>query len=269
MFTQQLLNCTTDMRYVITGPSSDMLVQYLTSTSCAKGKRIIELGTGCGYVGLAAAVLEAQSVTMTDMMVTQSRMEYDAEGILVAGELDNASRVLLNNCDYNISLNEALIQNCRVDTQPLHWGKDYQYEIDKIVDRMESCDLVLGSDLTYCANVSHHLFWTISYILRQQEQKQNGAQKSSSDTNNNKPRCRCLLAHEQRLNESTGIVLAAAKEMGLRHVELIMASGNTYKKEQATTSGEGDKKFVLWEMFLDTDDYSSPLITSTDNSFSF
>lgn len=226
----------------MTGPSSDLLVQYLSSTSCAKDKRVIELGAGCGYVGLAAAILGAKSVTMTDMMVTQNRMEYDSEGLLVSSGLSSGSRVLLNNCDYNVSLNKELVSECQVQTQSLHWGKEYQHEIDKIYDSMSSCDLLLGSDLTYSINMSHSLFWTISYIMRRQRELERLDLSRDKLINRS---CRCLLAHEHRLDESTKIVLAAAAEMGLRHIEIMTASA----PESSGTLLGG--KFVLWEMVLD------------------
>lgn len=229
----------------IAGPSSDLLVQYLETHSLASNKTIVELGTGCGYVGIASAVLGAKKVTLTDMLVNQSRMEYDAEGMLIENEMKEPSRVLLDNCDHNLSLNEHHFRNCSTETRPLHWGKAFKSDVDSMLSSESQCDLLLGSDLTYNTQIAQHLFWTISYILKHQERK--GIN------------CRCILAHEERLELSTLNILATAKDMGLDHEYLCNSDVQKTDRESSAPELVGRKdaeqesrtgKYVLWEFSL-------------------
>jgi hypothetical protein len=199
-------------------PASDFLVDYMVSTNLVRGKTVLELGSGCGYIGIASAVLGASKSTMTDMLVNDSKN-------------NTTSRIVLDNCDHNIALNSGLLTQENVETQVLHWGKDHKKCVDKLMCKSTGdvhYDLILGSDVTYEAEGSDSLFWTISYILRRQQD----ANPSST--------CRCILSHEYRMDETTNMVLGNARNVGLKHAELCRSN---------QTAGH-ERQFVLWEMML-------------------
>lgn len=199
-------------------PASDFLVDYMVQTDLVQGKTVLELGSGCGYVGIASAMLGATKTTLTDMLVFDSNK--------------NASRVLLDNCDYNIAANSAMLSKANIETQVLHWGEEHKRYADSLLCRETGhakYDIILGSDVTYEMEGSVGLFWTIAYILQQQH------------VNSRSP-CRCILCHEYRLDETTARVLESTVSVGLKHTELCKSS--PYRN-----MGQ-DRQFVLWEMML-------------------
>ena len=92
----------------------EALAEFLVSnTALVAGKRLLELGTGTGIGGLAAAAAGATMTTLTDQHIEQARA--------------------------NVALNVAL--SSRVRVRELHWGAGIAAPND--------IDLVIGADLIY------------------------------------------------------------------------------------------------------------------------
>jgi predicted RNA methylase len=208
-------------------PASDLLINYLHQTSYAKNKRILELGSGCGYVGIACGALGADRVTLTDRVMRQRRMEHDAEGMLMEYEME-PNRMLLNVCESNIARNRAETEGTLLDVQELEWGEDNSQHIDRIFKTAEF-DVIIGSDVTYNANLSHSLFWTVSQLLQRQERSNSSAGKSVAPV-------KFLASHQFRMDSATALTLSTAREFGLQCTTLATSS---------SSKGEGsrDKSF--------------------------
>ncbi|KAF4691291.1 Telomerase Cajal body protein 1 [Perkinsus olseni] len=83
------------------------------------GKRVIELGSGCGLGGLACAAADASKVTLTDL-----------------------PEVLNDVTKRNIGANSVLTWTCDLQAKPLAWPGEDSAELG-------DCDVVLGADLIY------------------------------------------------------------------------------------------------------------------------
>ena len=223
-------------------PASDILVKYLDGHSnFVKGKNILELGAGCGYVGLICALLQAKQVILTDMSVKQRRMEYDCEGVLIENVILPSNDIVIENCRINVEKNKHEAPNCEFIVKELMWGQGFIDHIDRLQCHIDTLDLIIGSDVTYHVSRNPLLFWTIAEILRRQNQpssvdnnNDNSFIKKVNSTNN----CRVILAHEDRLDISTKSALKAAYDVGLKHTELLSACC------------ENGTKYHIWEFSL-------------------
>ena len=55
-------------------PSAEHFVSYFENNSIdLSGKSVLELGSGCGYTGIALAILGASRVVLTDQLIKQGR----------------------------------------------------------------------------------------------------------------------------------------------------------------------------------------------------
>ncbi|GMI38572.1 hypothetical protein TeGR_g2412 [Tetraparma gracilis] len=108
-------------------PSATILANYLSTSNIVKGKAVLELGSGCGLVGLSAAAFGARSVILTD--------RPDA--------LEHTQR----NAAANVTESVAC--------EPLAWGGGLPSELQK------SFDLVLLSDCTYWQHLHERLLETL------------------------------------------------------------------------------------------------------------
>ncbi len=101
-----------------------------------KNKRVLELGSGCGLVGLRLAALGAH-VVMTDV-----------------------PQVLELTCR-NVQANLAVISSGSVCTEPLTWGQPLSERLVSL-KTCEGFDWVVGSDIVY----HEHLFDSLASTLR-------------------------------------------------------------------------------------------------------
>lgn len=145
-------------------PASELMVNYLTSSDIAHNKSVLELGSGCGYVGIACAVLGAKHVTLTDRTITQRNLVHDAEGMLIEEQMP-PNRLLLDICGRNIAANSYSTGSATMNVRELHWGEDHSAHIDN-AQHSVPYDLIIGSDVTYHAELSESLFWTVSQLMK-------------------------------------------------------------------------------------------------------
>merc|ERR1712183_222955 len=92
----------------------------IAEPSRVRGKRVIELGTGCGLVGLVAGALGAREVTLTDEVIC----------------------LAAHNRDVNFCEKAELHQ--RFKLQKLSWGDQQQIEESK-----PPFDVIIGSDILW------------------------------------------------------------------------------------------------------------------------
>ncbi|KAL0343292.1 UNVERIFIED_CONTAM: protein N-lysine methyltransferase METTL21A [Sesamum angustifolium] len=115
--------------------------------SCAathRRLRLLELGSGTGAVGIAAAALLGASVTITDLPH------------------------VLPNLQFNIAANAKILElhGGAVDAAALQWGQTTDMEA---IGR--EYDAILGSDLVYHENLYEPLLETLRFLLLGSEQK--------------------------------------------------------------------------------------------------
>ncbi|KAK4393678.1 protein N-lysine methyltransferase METTL21A [Sesamum angolense] len=106
--------------------------------------RLLELGSGTGAVGIAAAALLGASVTITDLPH------------------------VLPNLQFNIAANAKILElhGGAVDAAALQWGQTADMEA---IGR--EYDVILGSDLVYHENLYDPLLETLRFLLLGREQK--------------------------------------------------------------------------------------------------
>lgn len=207
-------------------PASDLMIKYLTDTGAVRHKRVLELGSGCGYVGLACGVLGAKRVTLTDRVITERRMEYDAEGVLVE-HISPPNQVLLDLCRDNIKRNTSELST-EFEVRELEWGRDRAPHTTGLSN--QEYDIIIGSDVTYHADLSESLFWTVSELLKRAKAANVG------NTEGNSNGISFLAAHQFRLDSATSKTLASAKEFGLHYTTLATSGVEGTASIQAETS---------------------------------
>jgi len=112
-----------------TWEASFLLSEWILAQGDIKGKRILELGSGTGLVGIIAAKLGAK-VTMTD----------GSEAVIERLQ-DNAGR-----------------NGLAIETKALWWGED-----DQLLNR--EWDLIVGADITYDEEVCGSLAQTYAAVV--------------------------------------------------------------------------------------------------------
>lgn len=215
-------------------PAGDVLVDFLTSPlgkNIIHGRKVLELGAGCGYVGISCGVLGAAQVTMTDRLISMKNLSYDMEGCVIeCNELQKPSSVLLDILWENIELNKTVTKGCSFAVEELHWGSEHINLLNHVLtistradkcdedDSPEIFDVVIGSDLTYHKNISPQLFQTVHAVL------------SRSCDLTGRPPPKFIICHQHRLKNSTQIALDAAQNVGLERKELwtIDRDGNAF-----------------------------------------
>jgi SAM-dependent methyltransferase len=198
-------------------PASDLLIKYLTDSRAAERKHVLELGSGCGYAGIACGVLGATGVTLSDRVITERRMEHDAEGMLVEYTAQ-PNRMLLDLSEDNITRNRGELGDRKLDVRELEWGEE---NIDHITQLGSGhYDLIVGSDVTYHANLSESLFWTVSQLLKRAKARSNNTAEASGKYG----AIAFLAAHQFRLDSATAHTLQTAKRFGLHCATLATSS---------------------------------------------
>ena len=128
---------------------STSLGQYDSILSLA-GKNILELGAGCGLVGMAAAVVGASSVLLTD--------------------LDSCLPLMKR----NVSRNDELFGHCRIACDEYDWfhqhtssGRNGDALPCCCLQELSSLDLILVADCVWLLELVEPLLMTLSFCLNQ------------------------------------------------------------------------------------------------------
>lgn len=113
------------------------------------GKDVVEIGSGCGLVGITAAVLGARSVTLTDILAQQSHL------------------------DRNIEINRPHWEGLctRVESGVLQFGdirvsnRSVTSKCHESAENEVNFDVVLGADIGYDLSLHEPIARTLSYLL--------------------------------------------------------------------------------------------------------
>jgi Lysine methyltransferase len=114
------------------------------------GKDVVEIGSGCGLVGITAAVLGARSVTLTDIFAQQPHL------------------------DRNIEINRPLWEGfcTKVESGVLQFGdirvsnRSVTSKFHESAESEINFDVVLGADIGYDLSLHEPIARTVSYLLR-------------------------------------------------------------------------------------------------------
>ena len=113
------------------------------------GKDVVEIGSGCGLVGITAAVLGARSVTLTDILAQQPHL------------------------DRNIEINRPQWEGLckRVESGVLQFGdirvsnRSVTSKYHESAENEINFDVVLGADIGYDLSLHEPIARTLSYLL--------------------------------------------------------------------------------------------------------
>jgi hypothetical protein len=213
-------------------PASDFLISYLERTpSLIKGKKLLELGSGVGIVGIACGALGAQSIVMSDRLITKKHFGYDSEGIPVEEE-GEPSRQILDVCEENIDLNREHLIGCSISTKELTWGKDHKDQLDAVLKQNRFMfDLLIGSDLTYHPDITPHLFWSVAHSLKEIAMQRPHFEMSNEIPMQEPPSF--VTAIQKRFNPQD--LIPVAHECGLHHDVTVL---------------DENENFALWKFHL-------------------
>lgn len=136
--------------------ASYWMAELVKSENPFAGKRIIELGCGCGLMGLVAAV--------------HSKYFFGSKPAKLI--LTDVSRLSLENADVNIQLNSAFFGEDRsfVQAKYLNWfDQESIRSLDADCPEVRgSFDVILGSDLVYNSDMETQLSKVVSELLSPQ-----------------------------------------------------------------------------------------------------
>jgi hypothetical protein len=148
--------------------ASIALSQYLSmNPSIVQNKRILELGSGVGLLGITISKLGAAHVTMS---------EYGSEEGVVDGPIIKSYNrddkrlipsALLTNLQFNANLNH---QQENISIQLIDWY-DYLSEEKISLPCSITYDLIVGSDLINWEDDIEALIATLQYYMKSQETK--------------------------------------------------------------------------------------------------
>jgi Lysine methyltransferase len=113
------------------------------------GKDVVEIGSGCGLVGITAAVLGARSVTLTDILAQQSHLDRNIEINRPhwGGLCTRVESGVLQFGDFHVS-NRSVTSKCH-----------------ESAENVVNYDVVLGADIGYDLSLHEPIARTLSYLL--------------------------------------------------------------------------------------------------------
>ena len=229
-------------------PASDLMVNYFIKHSTVLNKNVLELGSGCGYVGIACGALGAKSVTLTDRTLTQRNLMYDAEGMLIEDNLP-PNRLLLDICERNIERNREATKDSMMYVKELQWGEDCKQHVTQLLSdkNTPNFDVIVGSDVTYHPHLSDSLFWTVSKLLKHMKSQATGVNTIIGTTVH-----KFIAAHQCRLGTTTTSAIATASQFGLQCKVLSEGKGNHSNNIAVDDSvaKKDSEDFILWEFTL-------------------
>ena len=141
---------------------SEVMSTYLQqNVHLIKGKKVLELGAGCGLVGLVCALaLDATSVLITDgdyQVLRNLRYNVQLNGLklLETNDVDDKNEVT--------SLASIQSTTMPVSCPQLIWGKNHAIKFKK---RYGTQDIIIATDCVYITQSVYPLFETVNEVLQ-------------------------------------------------------------------------------------------------------
>jgi predicted nicotinamide N-methyase len=139
-------------------PATEVLTEFMVeSQSLIKGGSVIELGAGMGLVGMAAAVLGARKVVLTDHRPRDVVFGTDGEP-----GLSEPSNILLHALRSNIDDNATApseSSDSDMVVAELEFGK--AVHVKQLLADHGEFDIIIGSDVTYYQALHEDLMQTL------------------------------------------------------------------------------------------------------------
>ncbi|EEH58051.1 uncharacterized protein MICPUCDRAFT_57230 [Micromonas pusilla CCMP1545] len=155
--------------------SSDVLIEFLRENDdVVRDASVVELGSGTGAVGIAAAALGARSVILSD------------------GGSDSLVRLAKDNASRNVASGAIDGEKTTIDVAAYRWN-DAAPPPEIIA--AAPFDLILGSDCTYSVSAHGALCDAVKALLAL---RGGGGEESENGDGGGGGRCRVILGHQHR-----------------------------------------------------------------------
>jgi predicted nicotinamide N-methyase len=146
---------------------AEVMSTYLQQHSnLIKGKRVLELGAGCGLVGLVCALaLDAKSVLITDgdyQVLNNLRYNVQRNGLTLLEAKDNDDDNNVTN-EETTSTASTQLTTMMVSCPQLIWGKNHAINFKK---RYGMQDIIIATDCVYITQSVYPLFETVNELLQ-------------------------------------------------------------------------------------------------------
>ncbi|OII77548.1 hypothetical protein cand_017080 [Cryptosporidium andersoni] len=132
--------------------ASYWIVNIIKNDNIFKNKKILELGCGCGLMGLCTAIY------------SRFISKQDIDKLI----LTDVSRIALENVRYNIELNGSLLGESAKSIYPMYmnWVDPTTWPIIKETGEKELFDIILGSDLIYDEHMAENIVFLLRSLLK-------------------------------------------------------------------------------------------------------
>ncbi|XRB08179.1 lysine methyltransferase [Pycnococcus provasolii] len=159
--------------------SSDVLIEFLRENDdVVRDASVVELGSGTGAVGIAAAALGARSVILSD------------------GGSDSLVRLAKDNASRNVASGAIDGAKTTIDVAAYRWN-DAAPPAEMLA--AAPFDVILGSDCTYSVSSHGALCDAVKALLALSGGGDGGeASESENDDDGGGGRCRVILGHQHR-----------------------------------------------------------------------
>ena len=142
--------------------SSELIQKLQNQQNIICGQRILEVGSGTGICGLAAAALGANLVVLTDWKPNRKQLSFNGDG-----ELDqipsSPNSSILSLLEQNVLLNSGIAPAGVAQVRELEWGN--QEHVAKLLKEFGRFDAILGSEVLYTQGCATAIIATLPPLM--------------------------------------------------------------------------------------------------------